>query len=380
MRMWWVAVWAALGLVVAVVPPVSADGPRITARSAVIMDAHTGALLWSRDPDRQLSPASTTKVMTGILALESGKLDERVSTSRLASTTAPRKLSLRPGQQLVLNDLVYAILLNSANDASVVIAEKLSGSVAAFGRDMTAKARAIGGRNTQFKNPHGLTEQGHYSSARDQALIMRYALGVPRFRKVMSTRSVVVQGTNPNRRISLQSHNRLLSQYRVPVIGKTGYTRAAKKCYVGAARDGDREIIVALLGSNDLWGDAKRLVDYGFGMSGGPSGATRAATATQPGMTPKVPAVRQAAKPARRPVYAIHVGTFDQVDRAERLRHGLDSRGFVAQVDAVATGSGKNRRTRYRVEIGPYADRGQAESALRQMATQVALPTRIVQR
>ncbi len=377
---------AAAGLVLAAQPVEAARAPRITAKSAVVMDARTGKLLWSRAADKQLPPASTTKVMTAILALESGKLRERVPASSAACRTAPRKLNLKPGQKLVLEDLVYAILLNSANDAASVIAENLGGSVAEFGRQMTAKSRALGARHTQFKNPHGLTQQGHYSTARDQAAIFRYALGVPRFRKVLTTRSTVVEGSQPYRRISLSSHNRLLRDYRVPVLGKTGYTRAAKKCFVASARDGDREIIIAFLGSTDLWGDARRLLEYGFGL--GPS-VTREVRVEPSTATPKKPvttratAERAAPKrtvPTRAPVYSIHVGTFDEIDRARRLRRGLDSRGFGAQIDPVATGSGRTRRTRYRVEVGPYSDRGQAESAVRSIAKQVALPTRIVRR
>jgi len=376
--------WAVVAFALVAHPVEAARSPRITAKSAVVMDARTGELLWSRAADKQLPPASTTKVMTAILALESGKLRERVPASRAACRTEPSKLHLKPGQQLVLEDLVYAILLNSANDAASVIAEELGGSVPGFGRQMTAKSRAIGARHTQFKNPHGLTQQGHYSTARDQATIFRYALGVPRFRKVLTTKSLVVEGARPYRRISLRSHNRLLRGYRVPVLGKTGYTRAAKKCFVASARDGDREIIIAFLGSTDLWGDARRLLEFGFGLR--PSG-TREVRVQPSVTTPSAPA-RAATKaaapkravPGRAPVYSIHVGTFDEIDRARRLRRGLDSRGFGAQIDSVATGSGRTRRTRYRVEVGPYSDRGQAESAVRLIAKQVALPTRIVRR
>lgn len=381
MRVWRMWLWGVVGLALIAQPVEAAGPPRLTAKSAVVMDARTGELLWSRAADRRLPPASTTKVMTAILALESGKLRERVPASRAACRTAPRKLNLKPGQQLVLQDLVYAILLNSANDAASVIAEKLAGSVSAFGRQMTAKSRALGARNTQFRNPHGLTQQGHYSTARDQATIFRHALGVPRFRKVLSTKSIVVEGSRPYRRISLSSHNRLLRNYRVPVIGKTGYTRAAKKCFVASARDGDREIVIAFLGSNDLWGDARRLIAYGLGLR--PSG-TREVRTTRSATTAQAPAVKRPAPkkaaPGRPPVYSIHVGTFDEIDRAHRLRRGLDSRGFGTQIDPIASGSGKNRRTRYRVEVGPYTNRGQAESAIRSIAKQVALPTRLVRR
>jgi D-alanyl-D-alanine carboxypeptidase (penicillin-binding protein 5/6) len=368
--------WVVAGVLLASHPVMAATAPRITATAAVIMDARTGELLWSRAPDRRLPPASTTKVMTAILALESGKLRERVSASKNACATPPRKISLKPGQQIVLEDLVYAILLNSANDASSVIAENLAGSVPAFGERMTAQARALGARNTQFRNPHGLTAEGHYSSARDQATIFRYALRVPKFRQILNTKTLVIESRNPTQRISLSSHNRLL-RHRVPVIGKTGYTRPAKKCFVGSGFHEGKEIIIALLGATDMWGDAQKLLEYGFFLSSGGSPYQEAAVApprrVKPGMAKRT-------KRAPRPTFAVHVGTFDDLARAKRLERALERRGFTAHLDELASGNGRSRRTRYRVEIGPYATRSQAESAMRTMAAEVALSTQIVQR
>jgi D-alanyl-D-alanine carboxypeptidase (penicillin-binding protein 5/6) len=371
-----------LGLLLAALPAAAASAPRVTATAAVIMDARTGALIWSRAPDRPLPPASTTKVMTAIMALESGKLREPVVASRGACATPPRKLNLRPGQELVLEDLVYAILLNSANDASSVVAEKLGGSVQQFGERMTAHARAIGARNTQFRNPHGLTEEGHYSSARDQATILRYALKVPKFRRILSTKSMVIEGRNPYRRISLSSHNRLLNHQRIPVIGKTGYTRAAKKCFVGAASHDGHEIVIALLGSNDLWGDAQRLIDFGFAEAGRGNGGLQEARPAAPATASKtkVAAAPPAAAPSRPPVYAVRVGTFDRIDRARRLQRALDRRGYAAAIDPVPAEEGSGHASLYRVEIGPYASRWQAESVRRSIAAEVALPMRVVQR
>src|SRR6185295_1485249 len=122
----------------------------------------------------------------------------------------------------------------------------------------------LGATRTRFANPHGLTQDGHYTTARDLATIFRYALAVPKFREILGTKALVVGVENSSRRIALHSHNRLLDSYRIPVIGKTGYTVAAKKCFVGAGSYDGKEIIVAVMGSRDLWGDTRRLLEFGF--------------------------------------------------------------------------------------------------------------------
>jgi D-alanyl-D-alanine carboxypeptidase (penicillin-binding protein 5/6) len=372
---------------------VNADAPRLTAKAAIIVDAHTGSVLWSQAPDEQLPPASTTKVMTAILALESGRLAEGVEASPEACMVAPSKVNLRPGQRLALEDLVYAILLNSANDAALAIAEHLAPSVEAFAQRMTARARTLGATRTSFVNPHGLTADGHYTTARDLATIFRYALAVPKFREILGTKALVVSVENSTRRIALHSHNRLLDSYRIPVIGKTGYTVAAKKCFVGAGSYDGKEIIVAVLGSRDLWGDTRRLLEFGFGgqlppeiestrrVKGGPS-RTRTLPATRvTGRRGAAPTrIAPTGRADRAAQYAVHVGTFVEKDRAQRLQRALGRRGFDVAIAQVADGRGKSRRVRYRVQAGPYENRVQAESAARTMASEVDLPTRVVQR
>jgi len=366
------------GVVVAAVfmPQIVSAGivepPRVTAKAAIVVDARSGSVLWAQSPDERLPPASTTKVMTAVLALESGRLHDQVEASPKACLVAPSKVNLRPGQRLALEDLVYAILLNSANDASIAIAEHLSSSVESFGEKMTTRAHLLGATRTNFVNPHGLTQDGHYSTVRDLSTIFRYALAVPRFREILGTKAVVVGVENSSRRIALHSHNRLLDSYRIPVIGKTGYTIAAKKCFVGAGRYGDREIIVAVMGSRDLWGDTRRLLEFGFDGELPPL--------VEPHSKRQQPSRGTAAPAPRAPQYAIHVGTFDQKGQAERLQRALGRRGFDVAIDRLADGRGRSRRFRYRVQVGPYKSRGQAESAARTMAAQVDLPTRVVQR
>ena len=376
-----------LGLVVvpARAPASIGDPPNITAKAALVMDAETGTVLWERNADDELPPASTTKVMTAILALESGSLGKSFPASAEACSVAPSKVNLLPGQRLNLEDLVYAILLNSANDASVVIAESLAGSVPEFADRMNARARQLGALHTHFENPHGLTAEGHYSSARDLATIFRHALQVPKFRTIIGTKAVIVAVENDSRMIALHSHNRLLEGYRVPVIGKTGFTVPAKKCFVGAGTFDGREIIVSVLGSRDLWGDTKRLFEFGFG-DGMPAAPLLQHAALHPAHTAahrvqrgKRASGRSAAVAPGQGPYAIQVGSFSEMERAKRLQHALGRRGYDAAINRVATGSGKNKKTEYHVQVGKYPSRGQAESAVRTMAAQVDLPARIVQ-
>ncbi len=247
-------------------PSDAASGPgNITARAAVVLDARTGEILWERDAHRQLPPASTTKILTTVLALESGRLDRSFVVSPLAAAQEPSKLGLRAGQRVRLEDLTYALMLKSANDASVVVAEGLAGSVPAFAELMNERARELGARDSHFTNPHGLPHSEHVSTPYDIAVILRHALTVPGFREVAGTRSKVIHVVGDKvRQMPVYSKNRLLSGYFVPVLGKTGYTRAAGRCFAGAAELNGHRIITVVFGAPDMWGDTRRLMAYGF--------------------------------------------------------------------------------------------------------------------
>src|SRR5437867_13005429 len=325
----------ALGLALAAPVPAHAAGPYITARAAVIMDAGTGGVVWERNSTDPLPPASTTKVMTAILALESGRLDESFRVSEYAAETAPSGIHLRAGQRMRLKNLLYAVLLNSANDAAEVVAEGLAGSEEVFAARMTARARELGASTAHFANPHGLTAPGHELSARDLALIFRHGLAVPLFREILETRSVQVPlEANHVQWVALHSHNRLLTGYPNQVIGKTGYTRPARRCFVGAASHGDRELIIALLGARDLWSDARRLFAYGFGEAP-PVVMARAATRRHGGLVRHVAArpVRSegdddATADPRIARYAVRLGPYRSQQVALATRSRLAQRGY----------------------------------------------------
>ncbi len=241
------------------------DLSRVTARAAIVVDKDTDEVLFARNPSMPLPPASTTKLLTSVVAMKSGRLDRNVKVSKHASSMQPSKIWLQPGWTMNMRDLVYAMLLKSANDASVVVAEGLAGSVQNFSQRMNTTARSLGARGSNFVNPNGLPARGHYSTAADLAVIVRHALTIPGMRSMMSQSVKTIRPrSGSKRKITLRSTNKLLGKRSYKLIGKTGYTRRAKRCFAGAASLGGREVLVVVLGSNDLWGDLDLLVDYGL--------------------------------------------------------------------------------------------------------------------
>jgi len=331
----------------------------VTAKAAILINNQTGEVLWERNPDLPLPPASTTKVATAILALQSRRLNEAFWVSPEAAQAPPSKISLRPGWQMELRDLVYAILLNSANDASVVIAEGLAGSVPDFARRMNSLAQRLGAVNTHFVNPNGLPAENHYSTARDLATLFRHALENPEFRQIASTKTTVVAPTEGSQRsIFLRNHNRLLDDYHIRVIGKTGWTRASKKCFVGAGTLDGQELIVAILGSNNLWGDVRALLEFGFGEASAPApenAPAQVATRSERSSRRSPGTARASTGSSRR--YAVRLATFESAARAKRLQESMTKKGYAARVTKVL----QNRRTLYRVSVGSYRDRREAQ-------------------
>lgn len=376
-RMRWSRWCAGCALLVSWVAVAAAAEPSLTARAAIVVDADSGETLWEDNADAQLPPASTTKVLTAILALESGRLDDWFVVSPYAAATPPSKLGLRPGQRLQVRDLLYAVLLKSANDASTVVAEGLAGSEDRFAALMTARARTLGAFSSRFENAHGLHAPGHWSTARDLARLFRHGLRLPGFRDILATRvaQVRIHGASV-RSASVRSHNRLLTGWTYPVIGKTGYTRPAKRCFVGSATDGEREVVIAVLGSSDLWSDARQLVAYGFGDD--------PASAASP---PKPPVEMARAESAPRDLRrAGRAGGWSQSARPVKRRPVTPSTVASARSTRSTPGRGpvavaSSRRTRprqvvegdrdeesrpasrYAVQLGPFASRDAVRSA-----------------
>lgn len=242
--------------------PISASA--ISAKSAVLIDADSGRVLYEHNSYEKLPMASTTKIMTGLLACESGKLNDSVKVSAFASGTEGSSLWLKIGEKQTLENLTYGLMLKSGNDAAVAIAEYLGGSIDAFALLMNKKAREIGAVNTNFENPHGLDSDGHYTTAYDLALIAREAMKNDTFRKIASTKTYTIPMEGEKWDRALKNHNKLLWNYEGCNGVKTGFTKKCGRCLVSSAERNGRELICVTLNAPDDWKDHTYLLDYGF--------------------------------------------------------------------------------------------------------------------
>jgi D-alanyl-D-alanine carboxypeptidase (penicillin-binding protein 5/6) len=249
-------------VVLAEEPP---DPDSFTAEGIILMDAKTGEILYRKNETKPLYPASITKIMTAILALESDRLDEDVVVSERARYVDGSRIYLSEGERKPLLDLVYGMMLNSGNDAAVAIAEHLGGSVEQFAEMMNEKAKALGAHDTHFVNPNGLPDEEHVTTALDMANIARYALQNSLFREIVTTKTMPWNGQEWQS--TLINTNEMLWDYEGMTGIKTGYTHAAGQTYVGSAQRGETELIVVLLKAQSrpqLWIEAETLLNYGF--------------------------------------------------------------------------------------------------------------------
>lgn len=240
--------------------------PAMTCKSAILSNSTKGKRLFGKDVDRKVLPASTVKVMTALVVLERLPLDQYVTVSPAATDVQPTKLNLVPGEQYRVSDLLYALLLKSANDASVVLAEAVAGSEEKFVGMMNQRALQLGARNTKFANSNGLPtkERSQYTTAYDMYLIFRKALKHSFFREAIKRKYKTICSRD-GREIALKSHNKMLfSGWKKEIYGKTGYTRAAGTCFVGTLNDRGNTLIIGVFGCSDRWGYIKRTVSkYG---------------------------------------------------------------------------------------------------------------------
>lgn len=232
--------------------------------AAIVMDAGTGRILHAREANRRWAPASTTKILTAIIAIE--RLPARAIVTVSARAAAQRQgavVGLETGERWPARDLLMAMMLRSANDAAVAVAEATSGSAERFVEEMNARARQLGARDSKFVNPHGFDAQGHHSTALDLALIARYALRNPDFAALVRTATweLIRPGQPPQH---VDSTNRLLGRYPGADGVKTGWTAASGPSLVASATRDGRQILVVVLNSRDVFGDAEQLLDLGF--------------------------------------------------------------------------------------------------------------------
>lgn len=237
---------------------VRAAEPSIRAQSAILMDAASGRVLYALDADTRSRIASTTKIMTGLLACEELELDAEYTVPAEAAGIEGSSMYLRAGERVTGRELLYGLMLRSGNDAAVALAILCDGSSERFAARMNARAAQLGMENTHFQNPNGLDEEGHFSTARDLAILTRAAMKNPDFREAAGTKSASF-----GQRV-LTNHNKLLWSYAGANGVKTGYTRAAGRILVSSAERGGRLLIAVTICDPDDWNDHVKLLDYGF--------------------------------------------------------------------------------------------------------------------
>jgi D-alanyl-D-alanine carboxypeptidase (penicillin-binding protein 5/6) len=260
------------------------DEPDITAGAAILIDSNSGKILYSKNSNDKMYPASTTKILTAILTIENCNLDDVVTVPAEAVMTIPAGYTvaaLQPGEELTVSQLLQVMMVHSANDAANVLAFYVSGSIESFATLMNTKVAELGLENTHFTNPSGQHDQDHYSTAYDLSIIMQYCMKNSTFRELAGLKSCTIPATNKYEQRIFSTTNELLIYdnrdiesnyyYKYAIAGKTGYTTEAKNCLVAVANKDDLELISVVLSvgiySNNISGkfvETKSLFDYGY--------------------------------------------------------------------------------------------------------------------
>lgn len=249
-----------------------APEPTVSADSAVLIDATTGKILYSKNKDDAYAPASTTKIMTALLVFENTKLDDVVEVGSKPPFADGSKIYIFEGENLTVKDLLYGLLLPSANDCAEALAEHVGGSIEGFAKLMNQKAKQLGCKNTNFVNPSGLYNEKHKTSSYDLALIMRELQKYPEYREIATTGSYNIAPTNKSPLVRpLWNENKLAQKYSQLYYtgiegGKTGYTIQSEHSYVASASRNGQRLIVALVHDKNktFFPDATSLFNYGF--------------------------------------------------------------------------------------------------------------------
>ncbi len=243
--------------------PINIKALDINTNKYILMDLDTNRIIIGENINEVKSVASISKIMTAILAIESGKMDDKVTVGDEILLAYGSGIYIKQGEILTLRDLVYGLMLRSGNDASYVIAKYVGGSIENFVKKMNEKALEIGMKNTIFNNPNGLDEEkGNYSTAYDMAILTSYAMKNNEYKKIAKTKKYVLK-TNMNF-YSWTNKNKLLKLYKYATGGKTGYTKIAKRTLVTTASKNDINLVVVTLNDGDDWNDHIELFNYGF--------------------------------------------------------------------------------------------------------------------
>ncbi|WP_229753436.1 D-alanyl-D-alanine carboxypeptidase family protein [Paenibacillus segetis] len=238
--------------------------PSTNAQASALIDVTSGRILYSSRGDDELPIASLTKIMTAIVAIEHGKLDDMVTVSKNAFAKEGSSIYLQLGEEMSLRNMLYGLMLRSGNDAATAIAEHVGGSEEGFVHLMNEKARLIGLEHTHFQNPHGLDAKAHYSSANDLATLTAYALHNLEFKEIVSTKSKKAPNPNDPWDYKWDNKNKMLRFYEGADGVKTGFTKIARRCLVSSATRGGQQLVVVTLNDGDDWNDHRVLLDYGF--------------------------------------------------------------------------------------------------------------------
>lgn len=252
----------------AYVPPPTSGQPSLYAESAILIDAKSGSTIFEKNADQKRAVASTQKLLTALLVAERGGLDSYVTTAASDTQVEPSKLGFGPGERYTRRNLLNAMMVKSSNDAASALARDYAGSHAVFAAAMNAKAKSLGAHSSNFVNPHGLTEPGQYSTARDIAKIAFAAYRNPTLRQMMKMPSYTFRFNN-GRTATLKATNLLLQRSDAFTGMKTGYTKASGRCLVSSMSYGGRELILVQLGSKSqyIFDDAARVMRWGYDRS-----------------------------------------------------------------------------------------------------------------
>lgn len=244
--------------------PHRAEALSPSAQSAVVIDGDGCTVAYEKNAHSRMGMASTTKIMTALVAIENYPLEKEFTVSDKALGVEGSSIYLKKGERFTMKQLLYALLLQSANDAATAIAIEVGGSVENFAVLMNNKADSLELQNTHFTNPHGLYDENHYTTAYDLALITQYALKNPTFKEIVSTykTSIPLNGIENGR--VLVNHNKLLRQYEGAIGVKTGFTKMTGRCLVSAAERDGTTMIAVTLNAPDDWNDHKSMLDHGF--------------------------------------------------------------------------------------------------------------------
>lgn len=239
-------------------------GPGVSAQAAVLMDRSSGRILYEKNGTEELPIASITKVMTAVLAIESGKMNRMVTISPQAVKTEGSSIYLKPGEKIRLADLVYGLMLRSGNDAAVAIAEAVGQSEAGFVFRMNEKARLLGMTHTHFTNSNGLDNPDHYSTAEDMATLTQYAMSHSLFQKIVQTKVYKAAATNKEGMRVWRNKNKMLTQYSFSTGGKTGFTKTAGRTLISTASKNHLNLIAVTLNDGNDWLDHRNLFEWAF--------------------------------------------------------------------------------------------------------------------